>query len=106
MGMSRSERPPKQRAESARPAPEGTEVLYGLRSGLAVFERRPQDIRRIGFDPALRRDVVELLRWAASAGVPCREEGERELAARAQSSQHEGLVLDVLPRRWLPVREL
>ncbi|HTV17580.1 MAG TPA: RNA methyltransferase [Polyangiaceae bacterium] len=81
-------------------------MLYGLRSGLAVFERRPGDIRRIGFDAALRAELAELQRWAAGAGVPCREEDERELAARAQSSQHEGLVLDVLPRRWLPAREL
>ncbi len=81
-------------------------MLYGLRSGLAVFERRRQDIRRIGFDPALRAELPELLRWAASAGVPCREEDERELGLRAQSNQHEGLVLDVLPRRWLPAKEL
>jgi TrmH RNA methyltransferase len=71
-----------------------------------VFERRRQDIRRIGFDAALRPQLAELLRWATSAGVPCREEAERELAARAESNQHEGLVLDVLPRRWMPAREL
>jgi TrmH RNA methyltransferase len=81
-------------------------VLYGLRSGVAVFERRRQDIRRVGFDGALRSELTELLRWAAGAGVPCREEDERELASRAQSNQHEGLVLDVLPRRWLPAKEL
>jgi RNA methyltransferase, TrmH family len=104
--MPRSDRPAAFGPRSSRPAPEGTEVLYGLRSGLAVFERRRQDIRRVGFDPSLRAELPELLRWAASAGVPCRDEAERELAARADSSQHEGLVLDVLPRRWLPAREL
>jgi tRNA G18 (ribose-2'-O)-methylase SpoU len=81
-------------------------VLYGLRSGIAVFERRRRDIRRIGFDAALRAELTELANWAAKNGVPCRAEDERELAARAQSSQHEGLVLDVVPRRWLPAREL
>src|SRR5688572_4945672 len=104
--MPRSDRPLPVGPRSSRPAPEGTEVLYGLRSGLAVFERRRQDIRRIGFDPSLRSELPELLRWAASARIPCREETERELAARADSNQHEGLVLDVLPRRWLPAREL
>jgi RNA methyltransferase, TrmH family len=104
--MPRSDRPAPLGPKRSQPAPEGTEVLYGLRSGLAVFERRRQDIRRIGFDPSLRAELPELLRWAASAGVPCREETERELAARADSNQHEGLVLDVLPRRWLPAREL
>ena len=107
-------RPPASPRTSRRPAgpstapaaPEGTEVLYGLRSGLAVFDRRRRDIRRVGFDPALRGELAELTRWAAGARVPCQEESERELAARAQSSQHEGLVLDVVPRRWLPAREL
>lgn len=104
--MARPERPTKPAPRTARPAPEGSEVLYGLRCGLAVFERRRQDIRRIGYDAALRGELPELLRWAAGAGVPCREESERELAGRAESNQHEGLVLDVVPRRWLPAKEL
>jgi len=104
--MARPERPTKPTARTSRPAPDGTEVLYGLRCGLAVFERRRQDIRRIGYDAGLRRELPELLGWAAGAGVPCREESERELSGRADSSQHEGLVLDVAPRRWLPAKEL
>lgn len=104
--MSHSDRPGPQAPRGSRPAPDGTEVLYGLRSGLAVFECRRQDIRRVGFAPELRAELVELVRWATSAGVPCREQHERELSARAQSNQHEGLVLDVLPRRWLPAKEL
>jgi TrmH RNA methyltransferase len=104
--MARPERPTKPAARASRPQPEGTEVIYGLRSGLAVFERRRRDIRRIGYDAGVRHELPELLRWAAGAGVPCREETERELATRAESSQHEGLVLEVLPRRWLPPKEL
>jgi RNA methyltransferase, TrmH family len=104
--MARSERPTRPVPRTSGPQPEGTEVIYGLRSGLAVFERRQRDIRRIGYDASLRRELPELLRWAAGAGVPCREESERELVARAESNQHEGLVLDVLPRRWLPPKEL
>jgi RNA methyltransferase, TrmH family len=103
--MRKPERPPRTTSGKSL-APEGSEVLYGLRSALAVFERRRQDIRRIGFDRALRAELAELVRWAASAGIPCREEDERELGARAQSHQHEGVVLDVLPRRWLPAKEL
>ncbi len=103
--MRKSERSSQPPLRSSRP-PEGTEVLYGLRSGLAVFERRRQDIRRVGYDAGLRAELPELLRWAAGAGLPCREEDERELAARAGSGQHEGLVLDVAPRRWLPAKEL
>jgi TrmH RNA methyltransferase len=104
--MKKPERPSTPSLRSSRPPPGGTEVLYGLRCGLAVFERRRQDIRRIGYDAAVRAELTELLRWAAGAGVPCREEDERELGVRAGSNQHEGLVLDVLPRRWLPVKDL
>src|SRR5262245_54417194 len=104
--MARPERPTRPVPRTSRPAPEGTEVLYGLRCGLAVFERRRQDIRRVGYDAGLAGELSELLRWAASAGVPCRQEPERELSQRADSNQHEGLVLDVLPRRWLPAKEL
>jgi RNA methyltransferase, TrmH family len=104
--MRKSERPSRPAPKSLQPPPEGTEVLYGLRSGLAIFERRRQDIRRIGFDPGLRPELAELSSWAQATGVTCREEDERVLAARADSNQHEGLVLDVLPRRWLPAKEL
>jgi TrmH RNA methyltransferase len=102
-----SPRPEQRHApRSSRPPAGGTEILYGLRSALSVFERRRQDIRHIGFDAGLRAELSELVRWAESSGVSCREEDERELAARAQSNQHEGVVLDVLPRRWLPAKEL
>jgi TrmH RNA methyltransferase len=80
--------------------------LYGLRSGLAVFQRRRSDIRRIAFQSSVRSEIQELLGWAAGANVPCREESDKELASRSQSSQHEGLVLDVKPRRWLPPKEV
>jgi TrmH RNA methyltransferase len=88
------------------PASEPTEILYGLRSGLAVFQCRRLDIRRIGFQSGVRAEIQELLGWATGAHVPCREESEKELANRSESSQHEGLVLDVKPRSWLPPKEL
>ena len=70
--MSRHERPSRAAPRSGTPAPKGTEVLYGLRSGLAVFQRRRHDIQRIGYSPALRGELTELLRWAASAKLPTR----------------------------------
>ena len=78
--MARPERPARPAHRPSRPAPEGTEVLYGLRCGQAVFERRRQDIRRVGYDAALAPELAELLRWASGAGVPCRQEPERELS--------------------------
>lgn len=81
-------------------------MLYGLRSGLAVFARRREDIRSISYAGAARADLRELLAWAAAAGVHASETHEKELARLADSSQHEGLVLQVKQRRWLAPKEL
>jgi TrmH RNA methyltransferase len=90
-----------------RPAPqEPTEIVYGLRAGLAVLERRPDDITRIGFASAVRKDVAELLRWAAARRVPVSELPDGELARIAESTHHEGLCLATRPRRWLPPGDL
>jgi TrmH RNA methyltransferase len=80
--------------------------LYGLRSALAVFEKRPKDILSVAFDPSLRAEIQPLLNWAAANTVPCREEPDKVLAARADSNQHEGLVLSVRPRSWLAAKDL
>lgn len=89
-------------------APRGAdeETLYGLRCGLAVFEHRRNDILSVAFDPALGEAIEELTSWAVMHDIPLHEEGEKALAARAESNQHEGLVLTVKPRRWLPPKEL
>lgn len=85
---------------------EPSEPLYGLHAGLAVFKRRPQDIRSIGFDPEQRATLRPLLSWAAAQGVPVRELSVRELSAQADSNQHEGLLLEVKPRTWLAPKDL
>lgn len=82
------------------------ESLYGMHAGLAVFARRRQDIRSIAFQRELRPELAELLRWAAAEGVPASEESYEELARRADSNQHEGLLLSVQTRTWLPPKEL
>jgi TrmH RNA methyltransferase len=80
--------------------------LYGLHAGLAVFARRPQDIRSIGFDPEQRAVLRALLIWAKTKAVPVRELSVRELSAQADSNQHEGLLLEVKPRSWLAPKDL
>jgi RNA methyltransferase, TrmH family len=71
-----------------------------------VFQRRPQDIRSIGFDPEIRPGLRALLSWATAQGIPARELSARELSAQADSNQHEGLLLEVKPRTWLAPKEL
>ena len=85
---------------------EATELLYGLRSGLAVFERRRQDITQISYASVQRAELRELLGWASSSRVPASEESDKKLASLADSTQHEGLVLRVRARRWVAPKEL
>jgi TrmH RNA methyltransferase len=80
------------------------ELVQGLRAGLAVFARRPDDVVRVGYARSVRRDVAPLVRWAASSGVPCSELSDRELDAFSQSSHHEGLCLACRPRAWASVQ--
>lgn len=80
--------------------------MYGLHAGLAVFARRPQDIRSIGFDPEQKAVLRPLLSWARAQGVAVRELSVRELSAQADSNQHEGLLLEVKARTWLAPKEL
>ncbi len=87
-------------------AKEATELCYGLRAALAVFEQRRQDIRSVSFDPEAKGELARLLRWADGEGLPVREQSARELAHVADSAQHEGVLLHVRERRWLPPKEL
>lgn len=77
-----------------------TEKVIGLRAGIAVFDRRRDDVLRVAFARAVRGETVELSKWARSRRVPCVEMGERDLDRFAESSHHEGLCVEARPRRW------
>jgi TrmH RNA methyltransferase len=73
-----------------------------LRAGLAVLARRPSDVERVLFAPALEPEL-------RAAGVPGRvvqRAGNAELARAAGSTHHEGLCVLARPRRWTPASEL
>jgi RNA methyltransferase, TrmH family len=93
--------PPSARARTARPAPEG-ELIYGQRAGLAVLETRPGDVRRVGYDAALQRELRDVLRACAARQLPCTALSEGELSRLAHSDQHEGLLLETAPRKFAP----
>jgi TrmH RNA methyltransferase len=99
-----SKKPPTQRhapAKTARATSErATELVYGFRAGLAVFQKRPSDITRIGVAKERIQEVGELLAHADSRRIPWSEMPENELARIASSTNHEGLVLETLPRKW------
>ncbi|HEX8793243.1 MAG TPA: RNA methyltransferase [Polyangiaceae bacterium] len=83
-----------------------SEVVQGLHAGLAVFRKRPDDILRVAYSRAVRREVTSLAKWAASRRIPCQEASEGELDRIAQSKHHEGLLVATRPRRWLPAADL
>jgi RNA methyltransferase, TrmH family len=85
---------------------EPVEIVHGLRAGLAVFARRRDEIVRIGCSRAVRHELAELTRWAASHHVPRAEMSDPELDRLAQSTHHEGLCVVTRPRRWLSTSQL
>jgi TrmH RNA methyltransferase len=101
-----------QRPKPARPRtphapPRGEdETIQGLRAGLAVFERRREDVLRVAFSRSVRQDVAALARWAAAKGVSCHEVSDAELERIAGSAHHEGLCVLARPRAWLGTNEL
>lgn len=85
---------------------EPTEIIQGLRAGLAVFARRPLDVLRVVHTRAVRHDLSDLARWAAAHHVPCIETADREVDRLAASSHHEGLCVLARPRRWSTATEI
>ncbi len=87
-------------------APAAVEGIQGLRAGLAVFARRPEDLVRVVYARSVHHDVQPLARWAASHRVPCVQANDREIDRLAGSSHHEGLFVECRPRRWASMQEL
>lgn len=86
--------------------PDANEIVYGLRAGLAMFERHPEKIIRIAYHREMRRHLSTLERWAAAHRIPCIEASDDELARFSGAKNHEGLCLEVTPRSWLSPHEL
>lgn len=83
-----------------------TEFLFGLRAGLAVCEKRPDDVVRVGYSGDVERDVKDVVRALAKRRVECRAMSEKELARVADTSHHEGFVLEARARKWASGNEL
>jgi TrmH RNA methyltransferase len=86
------------------------ELVQGLRAGLAVFARRPDDVERVLYTSPVRGEIADLARWATAHGVPCSEASPAELDALARSmheegAHHEGLLVVTKPRRWAAARD-
>ena len=83
-----------------------TEVLYGLRAGLAVCAARPDDVLRLAYAGEVDREIADAVRALVKRRVPCRAMPPRELDRIAGTGHHEGLVIEARARRWTSAQEL
>jgi len=100
------QRSPALPSQARSPRGETNEVVYGLRAGLAVYLRRPEDILRVACTREVRREVEPLTRFAAAHRVPSLELSDEELARACGAKNHEGLCLSVKNREWLGQHDL
>ena len=91
------------------PAPQArpdVEIVAGLRAGLAVLARRPEDVVRVLYARSVRAEVAPRTRPAQSRGVPVAEVTDAELHRFVGSEHHEGLGVQARPRTWASGQEL
>jgi TrmH RNA methyltransferase len=82
------------------------ETIVGLRAGLAVFARRPDEILQVAYARAVRSEVEPLVRRMRARDLPCDERSDGELARIAGSEPHEGLCVLARERRWASAGDL
>jgi TrmH RNA methyltransferase len=70
--------------------------LYGFNAVGAVFQQRPEAIRKVYLAEARIPQLQPLLKWCAAQRVGYRVVEEDDLRKLAASSHHEGVVADVL----------
>lgn len=65
------------------------------------MEMRPADVLRVGYDPANERELRDLLQACHARGVSCTALPDGELSRLAHSDQHEGLLIETRPRKFM-----
>ena len=83
-----------------------SDIVYGLRAGLAVFEARRGDIERVAYAREVRGEADAMIARAKKQGLPCKETRDDELARIARSQHHEGLCVGTKARRFLAAPDL
>ncbi|MGV8940480.1 MAG: TrmH family RNA methyltransferase [Lysobacter sp.] len=77
--------------------------LYGFNAVSAVFQQRPEAIRKLYLAQARIAQLQPLLKWCAANRVGYRVVEEEDLRKLAASSHHEGVVADVLRTEPIPL---
>lgn len=79
--------------------------LYGWNAVQALFERRPQALRKLYLAEALIPRLQPLLKWCVANRVGYRVVEEGDLNKLAATTHHEGVVADVLRAQMLELGE-
>ncbi|WP_254622199.1 TrmH family RNA methyltransferase [Stenotrophomonas rhizophila] len=79
--------------------------LYGWNAVQALFERRPQALRKLYLAEALIPRLQPLLKWCVANRVGYRVVEEGDLNKLAATTHHEGVVADVLRAPMLELGE-
>ncbi|MBT2766759.1 rRNA methyltransferase [Stenotrophomonas sp. ISL-67] len=79
--------------------------LYGWNAVQALFERRPQALRKLYLAEALIPRLQPLLKWCVANRVGYRVVEEGDLNKLAATTHHEGVVADVLRAPMLELDE-
>ncbi len=79
--------------------------LYGWNAVQALFERRPQALRKLYLTEALIPRMQPVLKWCVANRVGYRVVEDGDLNKLAATTHHEGLVADVLRAPMLALEE-
>ncbi len=83
-----------------------SEIVYGLHAGLAVFQRRPEQIFRIAYAHEHKKILGDLIHFAFEKRIPCIESELNTIDQLANTKNHEGLYLEVQARSFATPAEL
>ncbi len=103
---SRSRNGPGKNSGERRGSQERLVPVSGWYACLALFERRPGDIRRIVVEKRKAKLLGRILSWAAGCRLPYKTAGPEELSKVAGTTHHEGIVLVAREKPVLPAEEL
>jgi len=88
----------------ARPA--GETRIFGLNACLALFARRPQDVRKVWLLESRVGALKPVLAWCVKNRLGYRVVGDEDLDKLTATQHHEGVCFDVLRRPPFSVTEL
>ncbi len=89
--------------EAAAAAAPREQRLYGLNACLAMFARRPQDLRKAWLLESRIPALKAVLAFCVANRIGYRVVAEHDLQKLAASTHHEGVVFDVLPAAEVPL---